>query len=847
MKIEEMFKHSKIDIKSLILFTPFDKRFMVHLPKNFQEHMTNELFLKEFYIHDVLKQEICDLKKQIDEIDKNTENSEKNNEKLELQRKLSLAELELDKKNEFKKELQGESLYPFYIRGSSGSGKSTYMHHLLYTIKEEDSDSILLDFDLYNSSRNISFFGKRWSNSKFTFTQFKLASLLLKKIDELLNIEFNSINEKTAYYLKLFNNHKKHSNYIKYYEYAKLFDIIYQYANDEVSYNEGINSYCNLMYNYFEDLCAFDKKTSIKDIDITDIISKLLEIIITVIICNSDFPDKENEIPNIFVSFDNIEHYIQNDKIYNDDIREITTMIQDFMDYQGVLLEKYDFYSHFKFILAIRDTTDKIISPIDEHEEDFSNNKIDVSNWFNVLDIYNKKINYFKGNGIFKDDKTLNNTIKAIEYIFEDQTLYGLRTTLNSMYNNNKRRITRYIFSVISRNPVRISRYIELWEKSKTTNNHELSKIYKHAARSIIKRSLYDLIEETLYFKKLKSINIGNDDSGLGMARKILTILYRYNPQLDDNNEYLDFYHLIKELINNPFYDSVDESYARNKIKIIVDILLELNNSSIYKTNWCQLIDIKFNRKTLNENIKNIMEEVIYDIYINRNADAVNYGVKLTSAGKHFLTICPEFEYFCCRYKKNSEPIFSEENITNSLKTINYIKKQTFKCIDKIIENDKAFVSQNNVYNYNVLYSDDVVVRHYLYSSHVNSAQDFGLEENHTLRILNSHIGHIDMYRTFVLFNKNIKEDDRRVISTKLLEIIDEYIAKIKELCNISSRCEGTITYYIGGSKRTNGEYRYDEMTDYSGKLFYQVYLDQVEKARKQPLNEYIRIIREMK
>ncbi len=847
MRIEEMFKNSKIDIKSLILFTPFDKRFMVHLPKKFQEYMTNELFLKEFYIHDILKYEINDLKKQIDELDKNTDNNEKNDEKLELQRKLSLAELELDKKNEFKKELQGESLYPFYIRGSSGSGKSTYMHHLLYEIKEEDNDSVLLDFDLYNSSRNISFFGKRWSNSKFTFTEFKLASLLLKKIDELLNIEFNSIDEKNSYFSKIINNYEIHSNYIKYYEYNKLFYIINQYLNNELLYNEGKNSYCNLMYNYFADLCAFEKKTSIKDIDITDIISKLLEIIITITICSSNLLYKKCEIPNIFISFDNIEHYIQNDKIYNDDILDITTMVQDFMDYQGSLLEKYDFYSHFKFILAIRDTTDKIITPIDEHEEDFSNNKIDVSNWFYVLDIYNKKIEYFRENGLLKNDETLNNTIKAIEYIFEDQTLYGLRTTLNSMYNNNKRRITRYVFSIISRNPIRISKYIDLWEKSKIAQNNELSNIYKHAARSIIKRSLYDLIEETLYFKKLKSINIGNDDSGLGMARKIITVLYRYNPQLDDNNEYLDFYHLIKELVNNPFYDSIDENYIKSKIKIIVDILLELNNSSIFKTNWCQLIDIKFNRKTLNENIKSIMEEVIYDIYINRNTNSDNYGVKLTSAGKHFLSICPEFEYFCCRYKKNSEPIFSEENITNSLKTINDVKKQTFKCIDKIVENDKSFVSQNTVYNYNVLYSDDVVIRHYLYSSHVNSAQDYGVEEHHTLRILNSHIGHIDMYRTFILINENINEADKKIISIKLLEIIDEYVAKIKELCNISSRCESTTTYYIGGNKRTNGEYVYDNVIDYSGKLFYQVYLNQLEKAKKQPLNKYIRIIRELK
>ena len=52
-------------------------------------------------------------------------------------------------------------------------------------------------------------------------------------------------------------------------------------------------------------------------------------------------------VDNVYLTFDNIEHFIENNKVYNEDIVEITTTIQDFIDSQGSILKNCDFYSCF--------------------------------------------------------------------------------------------------------------------------------------------------------------------------------------------------------------------------------------------------------------------------------------------------------------------------------------------------------------------------------------------------------------------------------------------------------------------------------------------------------------------
>ena len=57
MDLKNVFKGKEIDIKNLLLYTPFDKRFKEPLPIDFQTFMDEKNFLVEFYSHNILKKE----------------------------------------------------------------------------------------------------------------------------------------------------------------------------------------------------------------------------------------------------------------------------------------------------------------------------------------------------------------------------------------------------------------------------------------------------------------------------------------------------------------------------------------------------------------------------------------------------------------------------------------------------------------------------------------------------------------------------------------------------------------------------------------------------------------------
>ena len=51
---------------------------------------------------------------------------------------------------------------------------------------EDDKKALWINFDLFESYRYLNLFGKKWFNSKFVFTKFKVISILLNKINDML-------------------------------------------------------------------------------------------------------------------------------------------------------------------------------------------------------------------------------------------------------------------------------------------------------------------------------------------------------------------------------------------------------------------------------------------------------------------------------------------------------------------------------------------------------------------------------------------------------------------------------------------------------------------------------------
>lgn len=844
--IKEMFKGKKIDIKNLLLYTPFDERFRIGVPSEFLNYMSEEKFIKEFYIEDELVEKNKVLLDEYNEINNRPEKTEDDIEDLiTINQKRIYIDNEILKKENFEHALKESiSKKPFLVRGVSGAGKTTYLHHLMYTI---DTQDIWVNYDLFESSKSFTFFGKNWTNDKFNFTQFKLLSSFLKFINDLLvkndDDEF-SYKNKLSYmlnnYERLFFSNGNHT-------FDDIFYLISKYVNGDIIYQnktigENNENLLDRLFGKFDEICNFDKKTPIEEIDITNKLNTLLQLTIFLLICiHAKSSEKSIIMPKIYISFDNLEHFINNNKIYDEDIYEISTMIFDFMDSQKDILP-IDFYKYFKVILLIRDTTDKMLNPDHWHDEDFPNNIVDVSDWYNTFQIYDKKIKYFQDNNVLEEYDNIEMIKKALSYIFSDNSQKGLNTFINAMYNNNKRRITRYLITALTMYEPRTKDYIAFWEKSMCSTDEEMTKIYKHAARSIIKRTLFDLIESSQYFTNLKAIKNIENTSNLGLARKLLTVLYRLSLQnVQEDESYIGMYTVLSSLFDSPT-NKLSSDEIKGKIEHLVGILYHLNDHSIVQTNWCQLIDIKLNRKAFNAQSQTYMSNFLFEEYIAKRNDD-KYGIKITSAGKTFLSQCQEFEYFTCRYKATRVPLFCSPDLNYALNTIKEIKKQTFKCIEYVVASDKAFVSVGNNYNFNAMYTDERIgiIRPYLYISRVSKR-----EQQHVLRIIDSHISYIDMYRTYILSveDESFDEKSKLKFSNEVLSVLTEYVNLLKEICSISSKCGQTECYYIGGYRRSNGELFYNDKVSYDGKNYYQDYLHQLSQAKSNPLDVTIRIVK---
>jgi hypothetical protein len=509
------------------------------------------------------------------------------------------------------------------------------------------------------------------------------------------------------------------------------------------------------------------------------------------------------------------------------------------------------FSRHFKFILAIRDTTEKMIDEIYLQEDGKPLVQLNVSTWFTLKDIAKRKIAYFKEKGIYPSSPV---SLEIVETILGDTTSNesGLGDFLSKMYNYNKRRKVNYLLSALSRHPDCCKDYMNLWNIALQyeRNNWELASVYKNAARQLVLRILLGLIEECKFFEAILAM------SGVWYARKIITYLYRRTPINDMENEmdnlgYIGFKSLLTHLLNNPSKNSnISSTELNEKIDFIAQILQKMSSSSEKDTNWCPLVDVKFNQ----HNFKvDDLSKKLRECYTNKNDNESAYGVKITDAGRFFLeSLLPTFEYFACRYETSSAPLFSSLNLiltnddpkyTNNMGTehIRKMQKIVFKRIKDITDDDtKFFIADDNV-NFDAMYSYGDICRRYCYAPYTGITTDFAHgEQCHPLRILHSHIGYFDNYRIFILTitkdcgNPLYSSEIKKGLSLTILSILEKYVKKIKKLIdNAIGEDEKIIkgSPYVGSAN-----------VDHEKKK-YEAYIKNIEAAKKAPENLSIRII----
>jgi hypothetical protein len=838
-------------IKEIILSSPFEgkrERIMLNADKFV---LTPEEFIEFCYVDPCFDEEISILDEEI-------KKSSNYYHRDDLHGDISYVRSRKIAKDKFEESLNSTSINPIYIRGFAGTGKTTYINTLLYKKHRYNLEREL--FELNKSEERVLLFSFYWRNKNFVFTLYKFISILMTKLSDYLEMKKNESEDEYRQRMNLILN-----NYYKFFFYSNvkihtnIFKIIEGYIKDKFPYSakdledDDINTFCTKMYNEIIAYCS-DNNDKIKA---DETIKNLLELIVVVLTCNHPTEKIESEDFGNILFFDNIENFIGTHQVYNEDINTISEIFHKFIDSMAGLFNKLgsrglQFSRHFKFILAIRDTTEKMIHDVHLHGQDGDSLvQLNISTWFSLDEIAKKKISYFKKKGI---EASLPIT-DAILTMFNDHTSRksGLRDILSMMYNHNKRRIVSYLSEIWDQHPDCSKDYCNLWKIALDyeKQNNPLAAAYKNAARQMILRLLLDLIEKCNYFEKIRALD------GLGLARKLIINLHRHDPLNDmeddlENLGYIGFYTLLKPLLDNPYDDDSTKVDYRETIDEIAEILCTMNSPNKKKTNWCQLVEIKFNQSSFDERE---LSNKLLECYKNKCDQSKNYAIKITEAGRYFLEgIVPIFEYFSCRYNKNSSPLFSSYNLklikkesknasNHATEHIKSMKKTIFKRIDNVVMGDINFFKINKSVNFGAMYSsNNGALRMYCYEPPSRKYSNRN-EQCNPVRVLHSNISYIDNYRAFILtikkqphYSDYLEEYSDEIIvglSHTILNIIEDYVDKLQLLINNE----------LGKHDVTIEEYPYvGKMNVESEKRKCEVYRKKLIDAKQSPENYEIRI-----
>ena len=717
---------------------------------------------------------------------------------------LSVLNSQKDEKVKFERYISGELPAinkPMYIRGYSGSGKSTYLGKLLYDMKK--NNHIVVKFDLVNSKGKnfIWFFEKKWENLNFhDFALAKLLSLTLHNISIKL-CKSNDMTEKD--YVNALKSFNKFLQTLVSSEFETIKIVINDFIqNASKTYNDDEILYLrvelyNQLYEVFFKIFKLNnlekhiKNRAEAKIRVKSSVELSLEFLF--LLFWKEHLSNINVNPNkkFIFAVDSLEHFIDGDRLYDTDVTDIIELFRHFMDSQEDAALRWfnvSFRENFKIIISYRDTTIKMLK-IQQQESDEPEYEVIVNDWFLPDQIVKNRFNYFNDKIYEKDSRS------AIECILaDDVSQSGLYLKLTSMHNQNKRRLFEYLTDIIKNDNRETKEYLSLYNKAKEATDRSMREVYISASRSFLIGMLFYKIKEKGFFNEIATCVDDRSKVGNYYARKILTFLHTHQNDSNAKTEdelYCSFYTLLKGAFQNGNQKILD-----SEINDIAHVLKAMDESDKRKTHWCQLVVIKYNDEKLDFNK---FKKTIAKIYREQDTDTQKFGVKITDAGRFFLSKLSDFEYFSVRYYPQYKPLFHSDNFMNNncLKIISTIRKKALLCIDAIIENDDRFfrAHNSNKVDYSIMYSSSAEHKGYLYSTASGNR-----EITHPESIINNHINYLDFYRHYIL-DSELSNEQKETISRSILDNIEEYINKLQELLDKKSCIHGKVWWYITEGK----------------------------------------------
>lgn len=658
-----------------------------------------------------------------------------------------------DKKQELYDSIVTDSgINTFFILGYQGCGKTTFINALLnyYTFK-----------------------------SKKKLNQ-----------DYLIDCDKNGVNgEKNP--LKIIFNKKLLSYIIRHNE------IIYDYTDfynvNHLVLRECVNS--TSLYSvrdYFTKL--IDKKENLNKIEVINELELFLNnldikdsLYIIILFYISKLYKLDNRLEDsVFLFIDNLD-YIDNLKelaVFMNAIKSLTTdMSKIFNKLQ--LYEKDSSISSIRFtkkvkiLVAMRETTYANLP--NPHEVDFFDaihSYSDITEWYNKNKIVDWRLKFLK-NGNLLSEKKKEEANLILEIIRDNYT----KDIFIPLYNNNYRRATKIITTVIIDHPKEFESYYKL-AKSKLL-------YLKHGARGILFKLVMDLFNsdengEENCLRKIGVLDFQNRKSNdVSIARMILSYLSTMTDTLCDNPRRCVS---VKKIIDN--FDGI---FTSNEI-----IRSLLNMYSLKDSIWTHLVS--FGRYESSESIKEMLDKDDYSA-LDLNKTTVHYSC----AGKIYLEVMTShFEFFSTRIKGSQYPaLFCYSNYKNG-------SKKFLEIIESVIHEVELCCNSLSTHNEKVCNSKGKTnipmdIEEYLKSPFVASIKKVNRVDKkrtqirkqfHEDRIINSHIGYVDRFRLYIINNGRKFSQDSIAINELLCNVLERYIKLLDSVLTTEYTKETLLPFY---------------------------------------------------
>lgn len=548
----------------------------------------------------------------------------------------------------------------YTISGNAGTGKTTFVNYLSSTV----NDLRWVILNMSSASNTIIWLNDHMTNlSEFKLAYKKIYSSVLEYMKRcLFNVGASTDEEYctkvTNGFEKLLNNYKeKFGSSVRFK--SKFFEDICNIFVKDIEHEIIIDSIANYFANYFEQLFSSN--------DFERELPSLLDIFMIFLRCIND-DDKMTVIV-----LDDIERFVCDDELYNEEIDDIRKAIANYsrnLDQDGNRNKNL-----FKFIMVIRNKTARMMGVRLQSADNLAKN-LDISEWYDIDDIIDKKKSWLGSHSIAVENIVYLEFITGDCKVCSTGEVTGLQKFIEPLFNNNKRLLIDFLGKLIEKpsNKTYLDRYIELMKED--------SKICRFAARSLIRGLILEsLEEEDSLFKHLIAYK-DNRTQGVGIARKILTVLYNY--ALDKTYDIS-----ITNVLINIFNKNNVEEYFHVNNPLICEIaksLFYMNSYNRRTNDWIQFVDIqiKNEQKKLTidtwEDLRDLICKRYRDIYLN-----------IMSAGEAYLRdIVASFEFFSIRYTEPYEPLFT---LVPSVDALKQMKVPTdIKCYKKILNiSHKAF------------------------------------------------------------------------------------------------------------------------------------------------------------